>query len=165
MAKPFVYGLSLVLSLLLLPSSVDAAPAATPAKKQPAKTATASKATKKSAKSKSSQLHPVEAKIVEQTNAQRARHGLHPLIVDVSLVRSARNHAAWMTNTRNMQHTTAPVAENIAMGQRTTGEAINSWMNSPGHRANILNRGYRRIGVAAYVTPQGTCYWCQQFKH
>ena len=36
-------------------------------------------------------------------------------------------------------------------------------MNSPGHRANILNPGYRRIGVAAYRTPEGTVYWCQQF--
>ena len=55
------------------------------------------------------------------------------------------------------------MAENIAMGQRTSNEVLNSWMNSSGHRANILNRSYRRIGVAAYTTPQGTIYWCQQF--
>jgi uncharacterized protein YkwD len=36
-------------------------------------------------------------------------------------------------------------------------------MNSSGHRANILNPGYRRIGVAAYATPEGTIFWCQQF--
>lgn len=108
-------------------------------------------------------LHPVEANIVAQTNAQRARYGLPPLAVDLTLVQSARDHAAWMTNSHNLQHTRSAVAENIAMGQQNTAEAIQSWMNSPGHRANILNGGYRRIGVAAFVTPEGTCFWCQQF--
>lgn len=108
-------------------------------------------------------LHPIEARIIEKTNSQRARHGLRPLAVDTSLLRSARRHAAWMTNNRSMVHTTAPVAENIAMGQHSSTEVIRAWMNSSGHRANILNPGYRRIGVAAYVTPEGTIFWCQQF--
>ena len=68
-----------------------------------------------------------------------------------------------MTNSRSMVHTNKPVGENIAMGQRSSAEVINSWMNSSGHRANILNPGYTRIGVAAYTTPEGTIYWCQQF--
>jgi uncharacterized protein YkwD len=55
------------------------------------------------------------------------------------------------------------VAENIAMGQPSVRGVINSWMTSPGHRANILNARYRRLGVAAYRTPDGTIYWCQQF--
>ena len=109
------------------------------------------------------ELHPVEARIVERTNVQRAQHGLPPLQVDVRLLKSARNHAAWMTNNRSMTHTTQPVGENIAMGQRSSGEVLTAWMNSSGHRANILNPGYRRIGVAAYSTPNGTIFWCQQF--
>ena len=109
------------------------------------------------------QLHPIEARIVERTNAQRARHGLPPLSVDNRLLGSARRHAAWMTNARSMTHTTQPVGENIAMGQHSSSEVLTAWMNSPGHRANILNPGYRRIGVAAYRTPEGTVYWCQQF--
>jgi uncharacterized protein YkwD len=108
-------------------------------------------------------LHPIEARIIEKTNSQRAQHGLPPLAVDHSLLSSARQHAAWMTNSRSMSHTSKPVGENIAMGQRSSGEVVTSWMNSPGHRANILNPGYRRIGVAAYRTPEGTVYWCQQF--
>ncbi len=108
-------------------------------------------------------LHPIEARIIERTNSQRAHFGLPPLSVDHSLLRSARQHAAWMTNARSMTHTTRPVGENIAMGQHSSGEVLNAWMNSPGHRANILNPGYRRIGVAAYRTPEGTVYWCQQF--
>ncbi len=39
-----------------------------------------------------------------------------------------------------------------------------AWMNSSGHRANILNPRNRRIGIAAYRTPGGTIYWCQQFR-
>ena len=108
-------------------------------------------------------LHAIEARIIERTNAQRTRHGLRPLVVDHGLLRSARQHAAWMTNSRSMTHTTRPVGENIAMGQRSSVEVVDTWMNSSGHRANILNAGYTRIGVAAYATPEGTIYWCQQF--
>lgn len=115
------------------------------------------------AKKSDADLHEIEKQIIEQTNAQRARYGLPPLVVDRNLVQSARTHTAWMTNNRSLQHTSKPVAENIAMGQRTTGEAIGSWMNSAGHRANILNGGHKRIGVAAYRTPDGTIFWCQQF--
>ena len=108
-------------------------------------------------------LHPIEARVIERTNSQRARYGLPPLSVDPSLVHSARRHAAWMTNSRSLVHTTQPVGENIAMGQSSSAEVIRDWMNSSGHRANILNPGYTRIGVACYVTPGGTIYWCQQF--
>jgi uncharacterized protein YkwD len=108
-------------------------------------------------------LHAIEARIIEKTNAQRVRHGLRPFQVDNRLIKSARRHAAWMTNNRSMQHTSAAVAENIAMGQRNSSEVVNTWMNSSGHRANILNPGHTRIGVAAYTTPEGTIYWCQQF--
>jgi uncharacterized protein YkwD len=108
-------------------------------------------------------LHPIEARVIERTNSHRAHHGLPPLSVDPILVRSARRHAAWMTNSRSMTHTSQAVGENIAMGQHSSGEVLTAWMNSSGHRANILNPGYTRIGVAAYTTPEGTIYWCQQF--
>jgi uncharacterized protein YkwD len=109
------------------------------------------------------ELRPVEARVVEKTNEQRARYGLPPLVVDPKLLDSARNHAVWMTKNRAMVHTSQAVAENIAMGQNSSKEVINAWMNSSGHRANILNPNYSRIGVAAYVTPEGTIFWCQQF--
>lgn len=108
-------------------------------------------------------LHPIEARVVERTNVQRAQHGLPPLSVDPWLSTSARRHAAWMTNSRSLTHTSQSVGENIAMGQNSSAEVINSWMNSSGHRANILNPGYTRIGVAAFTTPDGTIFWCQQF--
>jgi uncharacterized protein YkwD len=68
------------------------------------------------------------------------------------------------TVNQTMQHTRQPVAENIAMGQPDGPSVVQCWMNSSGHRANILNWGHRRIGVAAYQTIQGTIFWCQQFR-
>lgn len=50
--------------------------------------------------------------------------------------------------------------ENIAQGQRTPEEVVQAWMNSAGHRANILNNGFTHIGVG-YV--ENGNYWTQQF--
>ena len=108
-------------------------------------------------------LIAIEENIVKYTNEERKRHGLPPLEVDVKLVDSARRHAIWMTRNRRLQHTSQPVAENIAVGYPSSQSVVRGWMNSSGHRANILNRSHRRIGVAAYVTASGTIYWCQQF--
>jgi len=109
-------------------------------------------------------LLPIEENIVKYTNAQRAKYGLAALEIDHDLMDSARQHAAWMASSRSLVHTSRPVAENIAMGQPHSQSAVSDWMSSSGHRANILNRGYRQIGVAAYRTPGGTIYWCQQFR-
>jgi uncharacterized protein YkwD len=106
----------------------------------------------------------VEANLISYTNAQRAKHGLAPLKPDKALMRSARRHCAWMARNRSMVHTSQPVAENIAMGQPSSLGAVGAWMNSSGHRANILSRGHGRIGVAAYRSPSGTIFWCQQFR-
>ncbi len=105
----------------------------------------------------------VEQNIVAKTNAQRIRNGKSPLKLDESLMRSARQHCTWMARNRSLQHTRAAVAENIAMGQSSSSEAVQDWMNSPGHRANMLSGQYTRIGVAAYRARDGQIYWCQQF--
>ena len=110
------------------------------------------------------ELAAIEANIVMYTNQERARHGLPPLKVDVTLMESAREHAAWMTRNHSLVHTSRPVAENIAMGQPHSLDAVQAWMNSSGHRANILNPRHDRIGVAAYRTAGGTIFWCQQFR-
>jgi uncharacterized protein YkwD len=108
-------------------------------------------------------LQPVEEQIIAATNAQRAQYGLPPYAMDPWLMESARRHAAWMTNNRSMVHSNQGVAENIAMGQPDATSVLGTWMNSSGHRANILNPGHNRIGVAAYQSPEGVIYWCQQF--
>jgi uncharacterized protein YkwD len=109
-------------------------------------------------------LRAIEANIVSYTNEQRVRNGLPPFQVDKELMSTAREHASWMTRNRCMVHTSRPVAENIAMGQPHSSDAVQAWMNSSGHRANILNGFHRRIGVAAFRTENGTIYWCQQFR-
>ena len=109
-------------------------------------------------------LLAIEQNIIHYTNAERKRYGLAPLEVDAELLESARKHCAWMTRRRRLQHARRAVAENIAMGQRTSKDVVRAWMNSSGHRANILNRSHRRIGVAAYRTEKGTIFWCQQFQ-
>lgn len=109
------------------------------------------------------EFHEIETELIAATNSTRQKYGLPPLEVDYRLMRSARRHTAWMTRTHNLRHTSAMVAENIAMGQRTVRGVIGSWMSSSGHRANMLSGRYRRIGVAAYRAPNGTIYWCQQF--
>lgn len=106
----------------------------------------------------------IEENIVYYTNQERARFGLAPLEVDPDLMQTARQHATWMTVNQSMVHTRLPVAENIAVGQPDSQQVLRTWMNSSGHRANILG-GYRRIGVAAYRTVSGTIYWCQQFRN
>jgi len=109
-------------------------------------------------------LVSLEKSVVEHTNAERARYGLPPLEVDEDLMKSARDHAEWMGRNRVLQHTRAAVAENIAMGQPDSRSVLASWMSSSGHRANILNPGHRRIGVAALQSAGGTMFWCQQFR-
>jgi uncharacterized protein YkwD len=119
---------------------------------------------KEEKKSDDIELLTIEANVISYTNAQREKYKLPPLEVDKNLMQSARNHCSWMTRTRNFTHTQRAVAENIAMGQANSSEAVRAWMNSSGHRANILNPRHRRIGVSAYRTESGTIYWCQQFK-
>jgi uncharacterized protein YkwD len=106
---------------------------------------------------------PLEQSIIDATNANRQKYGLQPLELDNSLMETASNHCAWMTR-NGLIHTRLPVAENIAWGQSSVSEVMNSWMNSSGHRANILGRRYNRIGVAAYRDGRGRIFWCQQFK-
>ncbi len=109
-------------------------------------------------------LIAIERNIINRTNEERRQYGLPEFKVDHSLVKSARRHCQWMTRNRSLQHTGDSVAENIAMGYRDSRTAVSAWMNSSGHRANILNGSHRRIGVAAYRTESGTIYWCQQFR-
>jgi uncharacterized protein YkwD len=108
-------------------------------------------------------VSPAESAVIAETNAVRARSGLPPLSVDPGLMGSARAHARRMAGSRQLVHG-AGVAENIAMGQTSAAEAVSSWTQSSGHRANMLNRSHSRIGVAVAYTANGVAYWCQQFR-
>jgi uncharacterized protein YkwD len=54
-------------------------------------------------------------------------------------------------------------AENIAKGQRSAAEVVRAWMNSDGHRQNIMNCSYTHIGVGAVKDARGQIYWTQDF--
>lgn len=108
-------------------------------------------------------LSQAEAAIIAKSNAARARSGLPPLAADGQLMNGARSHARWMASNRSLTHGSG-VAENIGMGQTSAAEAVASWMQSSGHRANILDAGHTRIGVAVAHSADGTAYWCQQFR-
>ena len=162
-----------VLFLICGPTFGDdaaAKPQAKPAAKSQSKPTAKPQAKPAAAESKTNKkvpkklvLLPIEKNIAEFTNQRRKQHGLPPLQIDENLVKSARRHAIWMARNRRLQHTSQAVAENIAMGYSSSQGVVRGWMNSSGHRANILNGGYRRIGTAAYETADGTVYWCQQF--
>ncbi|WP_327596339.1 CAP domain-containing protein [Streptomyces chartreusis] len=120
------------------------------------------------------------AEVVDLTNRERARAGLRPLAADPALTTAAQSYSADMAARAFYSHTspegTQPwdraaaagsrmraIGENIACGQRSPAEVVEGWMNSPGHRANILKRDFTHIGIGfAGGGPAGT-YWTQLF--
>ncbi|WP_433464686.1 CAP domain-containing protein [Spirillospora sp. CA-128828] len=119
-----------------------------------------------------------EAAVVSLTNAERAKNGCKALRIDQRLVVAARKHSADMAANDYFDHASrngdspwkrmedagysSPGAENIAKGYPTASAVVKGWMNSPGHRANILNCGLRAIGVGMASGPGGPL-WTQDF--
>ena len=118
-----------------------------------------------------------ESEVIRLVNLQRTQHGLKPLSANWELSRVARYKSQDMVDYRYFSHTSPTygtpfqmirsfglsfrtAGENIAYGQRTPQAVVNAWMNSSGHRANILNAGYTQIGVG-YVADGH--YWTQMF--
>lgn len=118
-----------------------------------------------------------EAEVIRLTNQVRVENGLKPLTTNWELSRVARYKSQDMVDKHYFNHTSPTygspfqmmrafgityrsAGENIAYGYRTPQAVVDGWMNSPGHRANILNASYTQIGVG-YV-PQGN-YWTQMF--
>ncbi len=118
-----------------------------------------------------------EQEVIRLVNAERAKKGLSPLTYDWELARVARYKSQDMKQNGYFSHE-SPVygspfqmmksfgiryrtaGENIARGQASPQAVVTAWMNSSGHRANILNAAYTHIGVG-YVA--GGHYWTQMF--
>lgn len=117
------------------------------------------------------------SEVVRLTNSARSQNGYAALVEDGALSEAAAVRAREIA--RSFSHTRPSGAsfssalsesgvnylragENIASGQKSASEVVNAWMNSPGHRANILNSSYSRIGSAS-VNIDGTLYWVQLF--
>ena len=125
----------------------------------------------------SSSVSAYEKKVVELTNAERAKQGLAPLTLNTELSKVARTKSEDMKNKNYFDHNSptygspfdmmksfgisyTSAGENIAMGQTTPEQVVQAWMDSPGHRANIMNSSFTQIGVG-YVASGN--YWTQQF--
>jgi uncharacterized protein YkwD len=121
-----------------------------------------------------------EAEVVTLVNAERATAGCNPLTVDARLTTAARRHSQDMADRDYFDHTTPDgitfdaritaagypwrsAGENIAKGQRTPAAVMSSWMNSPGHRANILNCAFKDLGVGLARNGALTPIWTQDF--
>ncbi|EMR06762.1 putative protein, YkwD family [Bhargavaea cecembensis DSE10] len=151
-----------------------AAPAPAPAPQQPSQP---SAEPTEQAPQQTAGLSAVEQKVLDLTNAERAKAGLQPLAADAKLMDAARVKSADMRQNNYFSHT-SPVhgspfdqmkaagisykkaAENIAMGQRTPEEVVKGWMESPGHRQNILTPEFTHIGIGYDSNGH---YWTQMF--
>ncbi|MFE9276545.1 CAP domain-containing protein [Paenibacillus glucanolyticus] len=115
------------------------------------------------------------SEVVTLVNKERANAGLKPLTVHAKLTTVAVDKAKDMSDNNYFSHTSPThgspfdmmkaygisfgyAGENIAKGQRTPQEVMNSWMNSQGHRENILSPNFTMIGVGYY-----NGYWVQEF--
>lgn len=105
-------------------------------------------------------------------NDQRGYKGRGPLEINQQLNQYAQDHAEWMARRYNLKHSNVgnimkfgfhTAGENIAMGQRSEQEAVQDWMNSSGHRANILNRNFTHAGFGLAEAHDGTKFWCAVF--
>ena len=109
--------------------------------------------------------------VVRLMNIERKKEGLSPLIMDAELLEGAMQRGAeisfYFSHTRPNETSCFTISdkakgENIAAWQRSPADVMDSWMNSDGHRANILTPEYKIVGVGAY-TDGNTYYWVQLF--
>ncbi len=118
--------------------------------------------------------NPAEAcEVFRIVNQERMNAGLPPFAYDGQLALSAQRHAidmhdqgyfshssqdgrSFSDRTRMTAYSAFPSGENIAQGQRSPSSVMTAWMNSPGHRANILHNRHNEIGVGFY-----NFYWVQ----
>ncbi|SKA76546.1 spore coat assembly protein SafA/uncharacterized protein, YkwD family [Caloramator quimbayensis] len=122
----------------------------------------------------------MEDEVIRLVNVERAKAGLQALTKNWQLCRVARYKSQDMIDKKYFSHTSptygspftmmqnfgirfSAAGENIAYGQRTPAEVMNAWMNSSGHRANILSPSYTQIGVGLAKDANGVCYWTQMF--
>lgn len=121
-----------------------------------------------------------ENQVIQLTNQERAKHGLKPLATNWELSRVARYKSADMRDRNYFSHTSPTygspfdmmknfgvsyrsAGENIAAGQTTPQQVVQAWMNSEGHRKNILSPNYTQIGVGYAAGGSQRHYWTQMF--
>lgn len=122
-----------------------------------------------------------ESEVIRLVNAERRHAGCGSLTLNSRLRTAIRLHVAELGRHGNLyishvsddgrtfvdrakaQGYNDPGGENVARGQRNAADVMDSWMNSAGHRANILNCGFKAIGVGVARGVDGTLVWGQLF--
>lgn len=118
------------------------------------------------------------AEVVRLVNQEREKAGLSPLTVNAQAAEAAQVRAgeieylfshtrpdgtSFVTALQEAGVSYRGAGENIAYGQKTPEQVMEGWMNSQGHRANILNPNFTAIGVGHYQNSRGVSYWTQLF--
>lgn len=132
-----------------------------------------------SASPSGSMLSQTQAEILTLTNQERSRVGVAALRLQSQLNQAAQKHAEKMAVTGIFSHTIdnlgpadrvtaegyrwSTVGENIAYGYTTSTAVMTGWMNSSGHKANILNANFTELGVGYALNSAGRPYWVQVF--
>jgi uncharacterized YkwD family protein len=121
-----------------------------------------------------------EQQVVDLVNSERAKVGLPALKMNTKLAGVAEKKAEDLRDNNYFAHnsptygspfdmmrqfgvTYTTAGENIARGQKTPAAVMNGWMNSQGHKENILNSNFTEIGVGYVTDSNGTTYWVQMF--
>lgn len=129
---------------------------------------------------KSTEESTTEQEILKLVNAERSKQGLSPLTLDWELSRVAKFKSEDMRDNNYFSHTSPTygspfqmmksfgisyksAGENIAAGQQSSAEVMQSWMNSSGHKANILSKNYTKLGVGKATGGSYGTYWTQMF--
>lgn len=153
------------------------------AAKKNAKTATKKQTAKKTntaGKKNTTTDISLQKKVISIVNQNRKKQGLEALTMDEKLMKAAQDRAKELT--KSFSHTRpngtscftifekykiTPTAsgENIAAGQRSAAAVMDSWMNSQGHKENIMNNKFKKIGVGLVIVPNDmySYYWVQMF--
>ena len=110
-------------------------------------------------------------KVLSKVNKERKKRGLPALAMDKDLLKAAMQRASETSIVFSHVRPNATMCftasskmsgENIAIGQRSAAAAMKSWMNSPGHKANILNKSFKSIGIGCFKINGRYC-WTQAF--
>lgn len=122
-----------------------------------------------------------QQQILSLVNVERSKAGLQPVTLNSKLNQAAQNHTNDMISKRYFSHTSpsgstmvmrvqavgytySAIGENIAAGGSTASATMTQWMNSPGHKANILSPKFRELGVGyGPSSDQYRHYWTQVF--
>lgn len=121
-----------------------------------------------------------QQQVLDLVNAERAKRGISALTLDSSLSSVATKKSQDMIDKNYFDHTSPTygspfdmmkqfgisyrtAGENIAKGQKTPQEVVAAWMNSEGHRKNILNPNFTNLGVGIAKDSNKTTYWTQMF--